>query len=379
MRAIEPFQIRIPQKDLDDLKQRLALTRFPEKETPDDWSQGIPLAYVKEIKEYWQNRYDWRRAENQINQFPQFKTTIDDLGIHFLHVQSPERDALPLVMTHGWPGSIVEFLKVIPPLTDPVSHGGKASDAFHLVCPSLPGYGFSDKPATPGWGVEKTADAWAELMRRLGYDAYFGQGGDWGAIVTTFIGAQDPEHCRAIHVNPPFAAPDPDMMDDLTEFEQRALQLLERYWESGSGYSKQQSTRPQTIGYALSDSPVGQMAWILEKFYEWTDCNGHPENALGRDEMLDNIMLYWLTGSGASSARLYWESFDAVGTGKPVEIPTGVSIYPKEVILTSPRWAANIYKNITYWNELDRGGHFAAFEQPALFVAELRRFFRSFR
>lgn len=379
MSAIEPFEIRIPQKDLDDLKQRLAVTRFPEKETPDDWSQGVPLAYVQELKDYWQHRYDWRRAEKNINRFPQFKTTINDLGIHFLHVRSPEDNALPLIITHGWPGSIVEFLKVIDPLTDPVGHGGKAEEAFHLVCPSLPGYGFSGKPASPGWGVEKTAEAWAELMARLGYGSYAAQGGDWGSIVTTFIGSKDPEHCRAIHLNPPFAAPDPDMMDDLTESEQHALKAFEYYWQWDSGYSKQQSTRPQTIGYALADSPVGQMAWILEKFHAWTDCRGHPENALSRDEMLDNIMLYWLTGSGASSARLYWESFEAVGSAEPVHVPTGVSIYPKEVIRTSRRWAAKIFKNITYWNELDKGGHFAAFEQPEIFIEELRRFFRSFR
>ena len=378
MTDITPFKIEIPQGDLDDLRLRLARTRFPEKETPDDWSQGIPLAYVKELTSYWQNEYDWRRAETQINSFPQFRTEIDGLGIHFLHVRSPQADALPLVLTHGWPGSVVEFLKVIGPLTDPAAHGGNPADAFHVVCPSLPGYGFSDKPASPGWGVEKIAEGWAELMARLGYGAYVAQGGDWGSAVTTAIGSQDAEHCRGIHLNMIVATPDPDTMDDLTDLEKQGIKGMQHYRDWDSGYSKQQSTRPQTLGYGLVDSPVGQMAWIMEKFWAWTDCDGHPENALGRDEMLDNIMLYWLTASGGSSARLYWESFGG-GRSADVSVPTGCSIFPKEIFLCSRRWAENRYKNIVYWNELDKGGHFAAFEQPELFVGELRDCFRTMR
>jgi pimeloyl-ACP methyl ester carboxylesterase len=378
MSEITPFRIEISESELDDLKQRLALTRFPEQETPGDWSQGVPLAYVRELKEYWQNQYSWRRAEAQLNSFPGFKTTLNDLGIHFLHVRSPQEDALPLVMTHGWPGSIVEFLKVIGPLADPASHGGDPKDAFHVVCPALPGYGFSDKPASPGWGVEKIGDTWAALMNRLGYDSYVAQGGDWGSAVTTAIGIQDTDHCKAIHVNMVSARPDPDTMDDLLEIEKKGLAGMKHYQDWDSGYSKEQSTRPQTLGYSLVDSPVGQMAWIMEKFWAWTDCDGHPENALGRDEMLDNIMLYWLTASGASSARLYWESFGSFSAGE-VTIPTGCSIFPKEIFVCSQRWAQSRYKNIIHWNELEKGGHFAAFEQPELFVKELRDCFRQVR
>ena len=376
MSDIKRFRIEVPEQQLDDLRARLALTRLPEKQTPDDWSQGVPLGYVQEIKEYWQHQYDWRRAEARINAFEQFVTTIDGVDIHFLHVRSPEADALPLIMTHGWPGSIVEFLKVIAPLADPVSHGGDAKDAFHVICPALPGYGFSGKPATPGWGVEKIADAWAELARRLGYSSYVAQGGDWGSAVTTALAVRDTDHCRAIHVNMVSARPDP--MDNLTELEKKGLAGMKHYQDWDSGYSKQQSTRPQTLGYGLVDSPIGQAAWILEKFWAWTDCNGHPENALSRDEMLDNIMLYWLNASGASSARLYWESFGSFSAGE-VQIPTGCSIFPKEIFVCSRRWAENRYKNIIHWNELDRGGHFAAFEQPELFVDELRTCFRQIR
>ena len=373
MTDIRPFQIDIPASALADLKLRLELTRFPERETPADWTQGVPLAYMQEIRDYWTNDYDWRRAEARINALPQFKTTIDGLDIHFIHARSPNPDARPLIMTHGWPGSIVEFLKVIGPLCDPASHGGDPADAFHVVCPSLPGYGFSDKPTTPGWGIEKIADTWATLMARLGYEHYFAQGGDWGSAVTSALGVRDSAHCRAIHITLVAALPDP--LDNLTELEQRALAGMQHYQDWDSGYSKQQSTRPQTLGYALADSPLGQAAWIIEKFWAWTDCEGHPENALTLDEMLDNIMLYWLTGSAASSARLYWESFRSMGLGE-VDIPTGCSIFPKEIFICSRRWAANRYKNIIYWNELDKGGHFAAFEQPEIFVDEVRNCFR---
>ena len=378
MADITPFRIDIADQELEDLKARLANTRWPEKETPADWSQGIPLAYVREVAEYWLNAYDWRRGEARINAFDQFKTMIENVDIHFLHVRSPHENALPLVMTHGWPGSIVEFLKVIGPLIRPDEHGGDAGDAFHVVCPALPGYGFSGKPAVIGWGVEKIADAWAVLMARLGYDRYVAQGGDWGALVTVNIGPRDPEHCAAIHLNMVIATPDPDTMGDLTPAEQQALEGVAYYRDWDSGYSKQQSTRPQTLGYGLVDSPVGQMAWIFEKFWRWTDCDGHPENALTRDEMLDNVMLYWLTRSGASSARLYWESFGKPRDGE-IATPTGCSVFPKEIFRASRRWADRRYSNIIHWNELDKGGHFAAFEQPELFVTEVRDCFRSMR
>lgn len=376
MTDIRPFRIDIPQDALDDLNTRLARTRFPDRETPSDWTQGVPLAYMREIRDYWLERYDWRRAEARLNTFPQFMTTIDGLDIHFIHVRSPAPGARPLILTHGWPGSIVEFLEVIGPLADPAAHGADPADAFHVVCPALPGYGFSGKPTEPGWGVEKIADAWAQLMARLGYDSYFAQGGDWGSAVTTAIGIRDTAHCKAIHVNMVSARPDP--LDNLTELEQRGLAGMKHYQDWDSGYSKQQSTRPQTLGYGLADSPIGQAAWIIEKFWAWTDCAGHPENALTRDEMLDNIMLYWLTDSAASSARLYWQSFGSFSAGE-VTTPTGCSIFPKEIFVCSRRWAANRYRNIIYWNELDRGGHFAAFEQPELFVAELRNCFRLVR
>jgi pimeloyl-ACP methyl ester carboxylesterase len=372
---IFPFRIEIAEAALVELRERLHRTRWPEAETVADWSQGVPLSYVQDVCQYWADTYDWRSTEARLNGFAQYRTDIDGLGIHFLHVRSPHEDALPLVITHGWPGSIVEFHKVIGPLTDPTAHGGNAADAFHLVCPSLPGYGFSDKPTAAGWGVERIGLAWTTLMARLGYDRYGAQGGDWGSTVTTSIGQQDPDHVVGIHVNMPIATPS---FEDLTEQENAALVSLANYQEVESGYSKQQSTRPQTLGYGLVDSPAGQCAWILEKFWAWTDCDGHPENALTRDELLDNVMLYWLPGNGASSARLYWESFNR-GRTDEVSTPAGCSIFPKEIIRISRRWAESRFTDIRYWNELDKGGHFAAFEQPELFVNEIRSFFRLVR
>lgn len=377
--AIEPFEIRVADADLSDLKERLAHTRWPEAETVSDWSQGIPLAYVQELCAYWQESYDWRVVEARINAWPQFVTTIDGVDIHFLHVRSPREDAMPLVLTHGWPGSIVEFLKVIGPLSDPAAHGGDAADAFHLVIPSIPGYGFSGKPAKTGWGVQRVAQAWAELMARLGYERYFAQGGDWGAGITVAIGLQDTGHCAGIHTNMPTVGPDRDTMDDLTEQEQDAIKAQQFYQDWDSGYSKQQSTRPQTLGYGLTDSPAGQAAWIVEKFYQWTDCQGHPENVLSRDELLDNVMMYWLGACGASSARLYWESFGRGGGGGDITVPSGVSMFPKEIFRASKRWVERRFKDLRHYNTLDRGGHFAAFEQPELFVGELRACFRTMR
>ncbi|NQZ95855.1 MAG: alpha/beta fold hydrolase [Myxococcales bacterium] len=376
--SVSPFRIHATDAELEDLKRRLRATRWPEHETVDDWSQGIPLAYVQEIASYWAETYDWRAREARLNAFPQFHTEIDGCAIHFVHVRSPHEDALPLLITHGWPGSIVEFQEVIGPLSDPTAHGGAARDAFHVVCPSLPGYGFSGKPSATGWDGRRIADAWGVLMQRLGYSRYVAQGGDWGALVTTCIGHQDPKHCAAIHLNMPMVPPDPETKDDLTPAEQasRAAMLEHRRW--GTGYSKQQSTRPQTLGYGLVDSPAGQAAWILEKFWAWTDCDGHPENALTRDQLLDNVMLYWLPGTGASSARLYWESFRKPPRD-PVQVPVGCSIFPKEILYTSRRWAEKHFGSLLYWNELERGGHFAAFEQPAIFVDELRNCFRPLR
>jgi len=375
---IIPFRIDIPEADLDDLRQRLRRTRWPDAETVDDWSQGIPLSYTRDLCGYWLERYDWRTCEASLNGLPQFRTSIDGLDIHFLHVRSPEADAVPLVMTHGWPGSVIEFRKVIGPLTDPVAHGGNAADAFHLVCPSLPGFGFSGKPTSPGWGIEHIADAWDELMTRLGYARYGAQGGDWGAGVTSQLGIRHAGHVVGIHLNMVTALPDPAAMNDLTEQEQGALAAMQHYLDWDSGYSKEQSTRPQTVGYGLVDSPAGLCAWIVEKFWSWTDSDGDPANVLTRDEMLDNVMLYWLPGTGASSARLYWESFGKL-LGGTVQVPVGCSIFPKEIVRPSRRWAEKAYPDLRYWNELPKGGHFAAFEQPATFVDEVRAAFRAFR
>jgi pimeloyl-ACP methyl ester carboxylesterase len=376
--AITPFRIEAAEADLEDLRRRLRATRWPDRETVDDWSQGIPLAYVQEVCAYWADKYDWRAREALLNELPQFRTEIDGCGIHFVHARSPHEDALPLVITHGWPGSFVEFHKVIGPLSDPTAYGGDAADAFHVVCPTLPGYGYSDKPTRSGWGVERIADAWGQLMRRLGYARYLAQGGDWGAIVTTAIGIRDPEHCAGIHLNMPIAPPDPDTMNDLTEREQAALASIQYYGDWDSGYSKQQSTRPQTVGYGLVDSPAGLAAWILEKFWSWTDRDGHPEDVFTRDELLDNVMLFWLPATGASSARLYWESFNTPPMD-PVAVPVGCSIYPHEIFRASRRWAEKRFGPLLHWNELDAGGHFAAFERPEIYVDEVRSCFRSLR
>ena len=383
--AVREFRIEIPEAQLDDLRARLRGTRWAERETVDDLSQGVPLAYLQDLCGYWAESYDWRATEARLNALPQFRTEIDGLGIHFLHVRSPHPSALPLVITHGWPGSIIEFLKIIGPLTDPTGHGGDAADAFHIVCPSLPGYGFSDKPTRPGWGVERIAAAWTVLMARLGYARYGAQGSDWGTSVSTCIGQQDPDHVAGIHLTPPLAPPDSTTFDDLTERERAALGSLEQSAEWDSGYSQQHATRPQTIGYALVDSPTALCAWIIEKFWAWTDCDGHPENVLTRDELLDNLMLYWLPGTGASSARLYWQSIRQVNkwisgsTPDRVAVPTGCSIFPKELQRPSRRWAERRFSDIRHWNEPDRGGHFAAFEQPELFTDEVRAFFREVR
>lgn len=376
---VREFRIAIPQDQLDDLKQRLANTRWPEEETVPDWRQGAPLSAVKSLCDYWLHHYDWRRCESRLNGFPQYQTEIDGLDIHFLHIRSPHADALPLIITHGWPGSVVEFLDVIEPLTNPTAHGGSAEDAFHLVIPSLPGYGFSAKPRRNGWNLDRIARAWIELMARLGYDHFVAQGGDWGSGVCTAIGNLMPSSCRAIHLNMALVQPGAEDLDtELTPAEQKSLADMKTYYRHESGYAKQQSTRPQTIGYGLVDSPVALAAWIYEKFHGWTDNRGAPEDALSRDQMLDNIMLHWLPATGASAARLYWESMHDM-MGKPMEMPVGVSIFPRELFRPSRRWVEKVYPNLIYWNETEKGGHFAALEQPALFVKEVRACFRNVR
>jgi len=376
---IRPFRIAIGDDILVDLKERLRRTRWPEAELVDDWSQGAPLDWIQDVCRYWAERYDWRQREAGLNRFAQFKTEIDGLDIHFVHMRSPRADALPLIITHGWPGSIVEFHKVIEPLVDPAAHGGDAADAFHVICPSLPGFGFSSKPTTTGWGVDRIAATWAKLMARLGYARYGAQGGDWGSAVTSSLGAQDPEHCAGIHITLAMGSR-PKVDGQPTAEEVRALKGAEYYAEWDSGYSKQQSTRPQTLGYGLTDSPAGQAAWILEKFWAWTDCNGHPENVLGRDELLDNVMLYWVTATAASSARLYWESFGPKRrAAQTITVPTGVAVFPREIVTPVRRWMEERYTDIRHWSEMPKGGHFAAFEQPALFIHDVRAFFRGVR
>lgn len=382
--AVIPFKIRVPEAQLADLWDRLDRTRWAERETVDDWSQGVPLSYLQEVATHWRSSYDWRDRERRLNRFPQFRTSLsgggdEPLAIHFLHVRSPDPDALPLILTHGWPGSTVEFMETIGPLTDPGSHGGSRADAFDVVVPSLPGYGFSDKPTRTGWGVERIARAWDELMTRLGYDRYGAQGGDWGSLVTTRIGAQNLGRCAGIHVNMVFAAPAPEHMADPTAEELGFLDRYKRYAEWESGYARQQGTRPQTLGYGLVDSPVGQAAWILEKFYAWTDNHGRPEDAIDRDQLLDNVMFYWLNGAGPSSARLYWENTGWTPGASPVSLPTGISQFTKEIAGASRRLADTLYTDIRHWNHLDRGAHFAAMEEPDLFVEEVRASFRHIR
>ncbi|MTV37379.1 epoxide hydrolase family protein [Duganella radicis] len=376
--AITPFRVETPQALLDDLKLRLSMTRWPEQETGSGWSQGVPLKRMKDVAQHWQQRYDWRRAEAQLNAFPQFRTEIDAVGIHFLHVRSKHENALPLILTHGWPGSVFEFLKVIGPLVDPTAHGGKAEDAFHVVVPSLPGFGFSDKPVEKGWNVVRIAKAWGTLMARLGYSKWVAQGGDWGAGVTTALGHIKPAGLAGIHLNWQFVFPE-KMPATLSADEQRAVDGVGRFLSSEYGYFNEQATRPQTVGEVLSSTPVGQAAWIYEKFQAWSDNGGDVENVLTRDEMLDDISLYWLTNTAASSARIYWENSPSSFSGGRLDLPVAVSVFPKEIYRAPRSWAEATYPQMIYWNEVERGGHFAAFEQPALFVAELRAGFAKLR
>jgi pimeloyl-ACP methyl ester carboxylesterase len=386
---IRPFKIAVPEADLVDLRHRIAATRWPAKEQVDDQSQGVQLAKLQPLVKYWGSGYDWRKGEAKLNNLPQFITEIDGLDIQFAHVRSPHPDAMPLIMTHGWPGSTFELLKVVGPLTDPTSFGGNAEDAFHLVLPSFPGYGFSGKPAVTGWGPDKVGEAWDTLMKRLGYDNYVSQGGDWGAIVSQAMAVQEPAGLLGIHVNMPATVP-PEIAvllatyqpapDTFTDVEKDAFASLDFFYKKGGGYAAIMNTRPQTLGYSLADSPVGLAAWIYDKFSAWTHSGGEPERALTLDEMLDDITLYWLTNTGASSSESYWEvwgksPFNAVD----ISIPVGVSIFPGEIYRAPRSWAERNYHNLTYWNEVDAGGHFAAFEQPEIFTNEVRAAFRSLR
>jgi pimeloyl-ACP methyl ester carboxylesterase len=374
MNQIRPFELAIPQTQLDDLNLRLDLARWPEKEAVSDWSQGTPLAALQDLVAYWRNGYDWRACEARLNTLGQFTTEIDGLEIHFLHIRSPHAGAMPLIMTHGWPGSVIEFMGVIESLTNPAD----PAQAFDLVLPSLPGFGFSSKPAATGWGVERIGRAWGTLMARLGYTRWFAQGGDWGSAVTTAIGVQKLDGCAGIHLNMPIGRPTPEDLANPDAADLKALGALKHYQDWDSGYSTQQRTRPQTVGYGLVDSPVGLAGWIFEKIWAWTDNQGSPYDALSKDQILDNLMLYWLAANGASSARLYWESFGGFAP-QEIELTVAVSAYPKEILPTPRKWAERNYKNLVHWGDMEKGGHFAAWEQPEAFVSELQIAFGKMR
>ncbi|MFM0181994.1 epoxide hydrolase [Paraburkholderia aspalathi] len=386
--AIRPFHAHFSDAQLADLRKRIAATRWPDKETVDDRAQGAQLAKLKKLVNYWRTDYDWRKAEAKLNALPQYVTTIDGVDIHFIWVRSRNPNALPMIMTHGWPGSVFEELKVIGPLTDPVAYGGRAEDSFDLVLPSMPGYGFSGKPKGTGWTPDHIARAWEELMRRLGYQHYVAQGGDWGSVIADKMAAQKPPGLLGIHVNMPATVP-PDVAKSLkagdpppaglSDKEKAAYRSLDNLYTRGGGYAAMMVTRPQTVGYALADSPIGQAAWMYDKFADWTYSGGDPERSLTKDEMLDDITLYWLTNTSTSAAQLYWENnannFNAVD----ISIPAAVTIFPGEIYQAPRSWTERSYHKLIYFNEVNKGGHFAAWEQPQLFSEELRASFKSLR
>jgi len=379
---VQPFRVEVADEVLEDLRARLARTRFPAPSPGAPWAYGTDLEYLQDLCEYWRDGYDWRAAEAQLNAFPQFLTTVDGQRLHLVHARSPEPDALPLVITHGWPGSVAEFTKIIGPLSDPRAYGADPADAFHVVCPSMPGYGFSGPTSEPGWDVRRIAQAFAELMAGLGYERYGAQGGDWGSMVATQLALMDAAHVCAIHLNMVIAGPPPDEdYQGLTEQELAGLSDMAEYLKDGSGYAQIQGTRPQTLGYGLEDSPAGLAAWIIEKFRAWTDCDGDVEKAVSRDELLTNLMLYWVTATAHSSARLYYESMKTGRFGlisDRVNVPTGCAIFPREIVRPPRRWAEQAY-NVVHWTEMSAGGHFAALEQPDALVGDIRAFFRTVR
>jgi pimeloyl-ACP methyl ester carboxylesterase len=380
--AVEPFRIAISDADVEDLRQRIRDARWPDQPPESGWTYGTDLDELRALAQHWAGDYDWRRHEAELNAFPQFVTTIDGQRVHFLHVRSPQPGALPLVLTHGWPGSISEFARVIGPLADPAAHGGDPADAFHVVVPSLPGYGFSGPTRERGWDVRRIGEAWAELMARLGYERYGAQGGDWGSMVSRHLGDLAPEHVVGVHVNMMTATPpgEPDDLADLSDREAAAMARAKDYFTTGSGYVAIQSTRPQTLAYGLVDSPVGLLAWILEKFWAWTDNEGRPTDAIDRDEILTDVSIYWFTRTAGSSARLYYESLGSGAVRVPAtsKVPLGVANFPMEIISARRRWVERD-NNLVHWSEFDRGGHFAALEEPDLLVEDVRAFFRTLR
>jgi pimeloyl-ACP methyl ester carboxylesterase len=383
MAEIRPYRIDVPQSELDDLRDRLARTRWPDELPGAGWSRGVPLGYLRGLAEYWQTTYDWRRHEAHLNELPQFTTTIDGANVHFLHVRSPEPTALPLLLAHGWPGSVLEFLHVIGPLSDPRAHGGDPACAFHLVIPSMPGYGFSGPTSEAGWTADRVGLAWIELMRRLGYERYGVQGGDMGAFVAPAMGRAAPDHVVGVHVNAatfgfiPFGPVEPEELATLSDVEKERLARLDNFMSEGNGYFQIQATRPQTLAYGLADSPVGQLAWVMDKFREWTSSAAElPEDAIDRDELLTNVMLYWLTNTGGSSARMYYENMHASSWAQPGPTPTGVAVFAEDIAIRRYAERAN---HIVHWSDFDAGGHFAAMETPDLLVADVRTFFQLVR
>ncbi|MBP0495135.1 epoxide hydrolase family protein [Pararoseomonas indoligenes] len=386
--AIRPFRVAIPQADLDAMRRRVSTARWPE-ETGADFAQGVPLERLRSLASHWATAYDWRRIEARLNALPMFMTEIDGLDIHFIHLRSAHAGAMPMIMTHGWPGSVLEFMKVLEPLTDPVKHGGSAADAFHLVVPSIPGFGFSGKPITRGWGSDRTGRAWSVLMQRLGYGRYVSQGGDCGAVISQRMALQKVPGLAGIHLNMPATVPDDiaailtadnPAPPSLSPEERRAFDALAAFYKDSSGYATMMVTRPQTIGYSLVDSPIGLAAWIYEKFASWTHSGGDPEKVLTKNEMLDDISLYWLTGTGASAARIYWEDHSNNFNAREIAgTPVAVTVFPGEIYRAPRSWAERCYHDLVYFNEASEGGHFAAWEQPRIFVKEVRAAFRGLR
>ncbi|MEU6567357.1 epoxide hydrolase family protein [Streptomyces parvulus] len=373
--GVRAFDSRAADGDLDDLRARLAAARLPEAETVDRtatgrhrWEQGVPLADLVDLVDYWRTGYDWRAFEARLDRIGQFRTSVDGLGIHFLHRRSPRADATPLVLTHGWPGSVAEFAHVVDELADPPDPG---APAFHVVAPSLPGFGYSDKPATTGWGTERIAGAWVELMGRLGYDGFLAHGGDWGGVITTILGGRFPDHVIGIHTTTAQAPPGLTT-DGLTATERAWAEGTRDFWRHRAAYAKQQATRPQTIGYALVDSPVGLLAWILDKFAEWTDTEDSPFETVSRDRLLDNVTLYWLNRTGASAARIYHESHDSLDPGLRVDVPSAITVYPRDIERCPRVWARERFRRIVRWGEPETGGHFPSLEVPGYFVGDLR-------
>jgi pimeloyl-ACP methyl ester carboxylesterase len=384
---MRPFRVEIPQSELDELRGRIGTTRWPDEMPGVGWARGIPLAYVKELAEYWRTEYDWRATEAKLNQYPQYLTEIDGVQVHFIHVRSAEPDATPIILTHGWPGSVLEFLDLIGPLTDPVAHGGDASDAFHVVIPSIPGFGFSGPTGQTGWNVTRVAEAWTKLMSQLGYSRYVAQGSDWGKVISLRTGLADPEHVAGVHINMLVTfPPDQESIATLDEADMARLGHGAHFAEDGIGWQKIQSTRPQTLAYGLTDSPVGQLAWIAEKFYEWTGAVDSPEEVVSRDTILDAVTLYWLTATAGSSAQIYYETtpttqdfFATWGGPWPLAMPVAVAVFPDDATRPIRSWGEKVLPTLTQWTDHPAGGHFAALEQPALLVDDIRRFVRTLR